>query len=176
LGARPAVPNIPFKTKERATALFAKAKEKNSTDIAPKNPNQAILTVGNDDFPLRIPIVKQKGKWVFDTKTGREEILNRRVGTNELDAIGICRGFVEAQEEYARGKPSRAWTDIIRTRLGNRLRISGRKRRSKVSRMTSLSWAWTKPEPDQRGDRNSAFAAVKCLTTALHNRGSARSK
>ena len=47
---------------------------------------------------------KQKGKWVFDMKAGRQEILNRRIGTNELDAITICRGFVEAQEEYAQEK------------------------------------------------------------------------
>jgi hypothetical protein len=57
--------------------------------------------VGNDDFPLPIPIVKQKGKWFFDTKIGREEILNRRVGENELNAIEICRGFMDAQHEYA---------------------------------------------------------------------------
>jgi hypothetical protein len=60
--------------------------------------------VGNDNFPLPIPIVKQNGKWFFDTKTGREEILNRRVGENELNAIEICRGFVEAQHEYAMDK------------------------------------------------------------------------
>ena len=63
-----------------------------------------MLIVGNDNFPLPIPIVKQKGKWFFDTKVGREEILNRRVGENELNAIEICRGFVEAQHEYAEEK------------------------------------------------------------------------
>jgi DUF2950 family protein len=66
--------------------------------------NEAILIVGNDNFPLPIPIVKQSGKWFFDTKVGREEILNRRVGANELNAIEICRGFVEAQHEYAMEK------------------------------------------------------------------------
>ena len=66
-----------------------------------KNPNRAILTVGKDNFELPIPLVKNKGKWSFDTKVGREEILNRRVGTNEIDAIAICRGFVEAQHEYS---------------------------------------------------------------------------
>jgi hypothetical protein len=60
--------------------------------------------VGNDDFPLPIPIVKRKGKWSFDTKVGREEILNRRIGANELNAIEICRGFDEAQHEYAQEK------------------------------------------------------------------------
>src|SRR6266446_3073019 len=90
--------------KNRAVAFSAKAKEKSTLGTDPKNPNRAILTVGNDDFPLPIPIVKQKGKWTFDTKIGREEILNRRIGTNELDAIAICRGFVEAQHEYAEEK------------------------------------------------------------------------
>jgi Protein of unknown function (DUF2950) len=91
----------PVADKNRAIAFAAKAKEKNNIGMDSKNPNRAILTVGNDDFPLPIPIVKKKGKWSFDTKAGREEILNRRIGTNELDAIAICRGFVEAQQEYA---------------------------------------------------------------------------
>jgi hypothetical protein len=91
----------PVMDKNRAQAFAAKAKEKNSIEIDKKNPNRAILVVGNDEFPLPIPIVKHKGKWMFDTKLGREEILNRRIGANELDAIQICRGLVEAQKEYA---------------------------------------------------------------------------
>jgi hypothetical protein len=94
----------PVMDKNRALAFAAKAKEKNSIQLDKKNPNHAILLVGNDDFPLPIPIVKQKGKWLFDTKVGREEILNRRIGANELNAIEICRGFVEAQHEYAQEK------------------------------------------------------------------------
>ena len=94
----------PVMDKNRATAFANKAKEKTSIEIAKKNPNEAILLVGNDDFPLPIPIVKKKGKWFFDTKVGREEILNRRVGANELNAIEICRGFVDAQHEYAMDK------------------------------------------------------------------------
>jgi len=91
----------PVQDKNRAAEFAAKAKEKNSVEIDKKNPKRAILLVGNDDFPVPIPIVKQKGKWFFDTKVGREEILNRRIGANELNAIQICRGFVEAQHEYA---------------------------------------------------------------------------
>src|SRR5882757_984724 len=91
----------PVMDKKRAEEFANKAKEKMSVETNKKNPNQAILVVGNDDFPLPIPIVKQKGKWFFDTKVGREEILNRRVGANELNAIEICRGFVDAQHEYA---------------------------------------------------------------------------
>src|SRR4029450_11708663 len=94
----------PVQDKNRAVKFAAKAKEKTSIEIEKKNPNHAILIVGNDDFPLPIPIVKHKGKWFFDTKVGREEILNRRVGANELNAIAICRGFVEAQHEYAQEK------------------------------------------------------------------------
>jgi hypothetical protein len=94
----------PVMDKNRAQEFAAKAKEKSAIEIDKKDPNRAILVVGNDDFPLPIPIVKRKGKWSFDTKVGREEILNRRVGANELNAIEICRGFVEAQHEYAQEK------------------------------------------------------------------------
>ena len=94
----------PVMDKNRAQAFAAKAKEKSSTQIDKGDPNRAILLVGNDDFPLPIPIVKRKGKWFFDTKVGREEILNRRIGANELNAIEICRGFAEAQHEYAQEK------------------------------------------------------------------------
>src|SRR5438034_4315803 len=94
----------PVMDKNRATEFANKAKEKTSVEVDKKNPSHAILLVGNDDFPLPIPIVKQKGKWFFDTNVGREEILNRRVGANELNAIEICRGFVEAQHGYAQEK------------------------------------------------------------------------
>src|SRR5438874_7196885 len=94
----------PVQDKNRAAQFATKAKERSSTQIDKKDPNRAILLVGNDDFPLPILIVKRKGKWSFDTKVGREEILNRRIGANELNAIEICRGFVEAQHEYAQEK------------------------------------------------------------------------
>ena len=90
--------------KNQAMAFVAKAKEKTEVGTDPKDANRAIMTVGNDQFPLPIPIVKNKDKWSFDTKAGREEILNRRIGANELDAIAICRGYVEAQHEYAQEK------------------------------------------------------------------------
>ena len=94
----------PVADKNRAAAFATKAKEKISLATDPENKNLTIVTVGNDDFPLPIPLVKEKGKWLFDTKVGREEILNRRIGANELDAITICRGFVDAQLEYAQEK------------------------------------------------------------------------
>jgi hypothetical protein len=77
------------------------AGKKHSVVVDPKNANRATLVVGEDDWPLPVLIVKKGGKWSFDAKTGRREILYRRIGDNELNAIRICRGFVEAQHEYA---------------------------------------------------------------------------
>lgn len=94
----------PVADKNRAVAFAEKAKEKMLLEADPKNSSQIFVTVGNDSFPMPIPIVRKKGKWSFDTKTGRKEILYRRIGANELDAISICRGFVEAQREYAQEK------------------------------------------------------------------------
>ena len=60
-----------------------------------------ILIVGKQDWPFPIPIVKKGQAWVFDTEKGKQEILNRRIGENELDTIQSCLAFVDAQREYA---------------------------------------------------------------------------
>jgi len=91
----------PVNDKNRGLAFAALAREKESVSVEPKHPDQATLSVGNDDWPFPIPIAKRNGKWYYDSGSGREEILFRRIGENELDAITICRGFVEAQHEYA---------------------------------------------------------------------------
>jgi hypothetical protein len=94
----------PVHDKNQAMAWAAKAREKLVVVSAPKNPKSATLNVGVDDWPLPIPVVNEAGKWRFDTVAGRQEILYRRIGDNELDAIDVCRGYVEAQEEYASKK------------------------------------------------------------------------
>ena len=94
----------PVMDKNRAEAFAEKAKERHVIEKDPDDPNRAILSVGKDDFPVPIPIDKQHGKWAFNTKVGKQEIINRRVGENELDAIEVCRGFVDAQDEYASEK------------------------------------------------------------------------
>jgi hypothetical protein len=94
----------PVADKRRATNFATKAKEKMSLNADPKNSKRTILSVGNDGFPLPIPIVQRNGKWIFDTKAGRNELLMRQIGADELDAIEICRGFVEAQHKYAQEK------------------------------------------------------------------------
>jgi hypothetical protein len=58
------------------------------------------LVVGKNNYPLPIPIIQKDGKWLYDTKSGLEEILNRRIGENELSAINTCRAYVVAQWEY----------------------------------------------------------------------------
>jgi Protein of unknown function (DUF2950) len=98
----------PVKDRNIAAAFYAKAQQKNSIVIDNKNPNRATLVVGNDDWPLAIPIVKRTGRWIFDSAAGRKEMLYRRIGSNELDAIEICRGYVDAQHEYALEKHDNA--------------------------------------------------------------------
>ena len=60
------------------------------------------LNVGDDDWPSPIPLVTEGDQWRFNAAEGRDEILRRRVGRNELNAIDLCRGYVEAQRQYAR--------------------------------------------------------------------------
>ena len=83
-------------------AEFAKqAREKEIVVVDPHNKNLAILAIGNENWPFAVPIVRKSGKWFFDSAAGRQELLYRRIGRNELDAIEICHGYVEAQHEYA---------------------------------------------------------------------------
>jgi hypothetical protein len=83
----------------RKFAAQAAAKMKLVPDL--KNANAQTLLVGKDEWPVPIPIVKVNGEWHFDVEQGKREILARRIGSNELDAIEVCRGYVEAQNDYA---------------------------------------------------------------------------
>jgi hypothetical protein len=87
--------------RQRAAEFIAKADEKTSVSIQPGAGTRAFLLVGNEDWPFPVPLVKRAGRWSFDAQAGKQEIRHRRIGRNELDAIKICRGFVEAQHEYA---------------------------------------------------------------------------
>jgi hypothetical protein len=80
-------------------ARKAHAKMKVTFDVA--DPKRAIMIAGDDDWPVPVPIVETDGKWRFDAKEGREEILARRIGGNELHAISLLRGYVVAQKDYA---------------------------------------------------------------------------
>jgi hypothetical protein len=83
-------------------AEFARlARAKNRLEISPLNPNRAILAIGDEDWPFPVPIVRTNGKWSFDASETPVEMRARRIGTDELDAIEICSGYVEAQLKYA---------------------------------------------------------------------------
>ena len=91
----------PALDREHAEAFEARAKEKKTVSVDPNSKNRAFLLIGNEDWPFPVPIVKTGSKWFFDTKAGQKELLYRRVGANELDAISICHGYVAAQYDYA---------------------------------------------------------------------------
>ena len=75
------------------------AQEKMATEKIGED--RAIVHVGNTDWPFPIPLVKKGDSWQFDAEQGRQEILNRRIGRNELSTLGAIRGYVEAQFDYA---------------------------------------------------------------------------
>jgi hypothetical protein len=69
--------------------------------IAMEGDNKATMVIGQEDFPVPIPLIRKDGTWRFDTAAGRQEILARRIGKNELDAIQASLAYVDAQNEYA---------------------------------------------------------------------------
>jgi Protein of unknown function (DUF2950) len=87
--------------RQRALGFAAEAKEKTKVVVDPKTGARAFIIVGDEDWPFAVPIIKVNGEWSFDAKAGEQELLYRRIGANELDAIEICRGYVEAQDDYA---------------------------------------------------------------------------
>jgi hypothetical protein len=79
--------------------IFLKSYEEKHQIVAGKK-GSMILVVGKNDWPMPIPVVRKSGKWLFDTTAGKEEILNRRIGRNELSAIQICLAVLDAQRDY----------------------------------------------------------------------------
>jgi len=113
-----------------------------------KNGEQkALLILGKDEFPFPIPLVRQAKVWRFDTKAGEEEILNRRIGRNELDAIEFCRAYVESQREYA-------------DRLGNGLHEYAMQIASTGDRHNGLYW------PAKEGEEESPFGPLVASAAA----------
>src|SRR5688572_2097437 len=109
---------------EDARARFVKLyREKNRVETVADG--EAVLHVGADDWPFPIPIVKEEGGgWVFDVAAGKEEIIDRRVGKNELDTIQTCLAIVDAKLEYVRIDPD---GDGIHEYAGRILSSTGKK-------------------------------------------------
>ena len=81
--------------RQRFVSAYDEAHEAKESD------GRAVLIIGKDEYPFPIPIVQAKGGWRFDTAAGAEEILDRRIGQNELAAIEVLKAYVDAQREYA---------------------------------------------------------------------------
>jgi hypothetical protein len=90
--------------KKLRTDFVQKYEEKNR--LEQETPGTAILFAGKDDWPLPVPIVKSGEKWRFDAAAGKEEILNRRIGRNELSVMTVIEAYVDAQREYATMNPN----------------------------------------------------------------------
>jgi hypothetical protein len=91
----------PTQDNTEQTEFAERAHAKHRLEIAAMNPNRAILAIGDEDWPFPVPIVRSKGKWSFDCSTAPVEMHARRIGADEMDAVEICRGYVEAQKKYA---------------------------------------------------------------------------
>jgi hypothetical protein len=87
----------------QATDEFNKFVERlaEKTQLVNNSDSNDTLEIGADGWPFPIPLVKQDGQWFFDTAAGRDEILARRVGRDEIGAINVCQAYVDAQREYA---------------------------------------------------------------------------
>lgn len=70
------------------------------SSLVKENDSRVILHIGNENWPFPVPIVKYNDQWLFDTRAGKEEIMNRRIGEDELTAILVCHAYVKAQREY----------------------------------------------------------------------------
>jgi len=103
-GADIVVTEDPVQDRNQLAAFAAQARVKTRVDHNPENSKVASLVVGAEDWPLPIPVIDDRGTWRFDSQAGRQEILNRRIGGNELEAIQLCHEFVEAQHDYASQK------------------------------------------------------------------------
>ena len=112
--------------------------------VEKKDDSTSILHVGKDDWRFPIPIVKASdGKWFLDTEAGKDEILARRIGKNELEAIQICRLYVQAQREYA--SQDRDGSDVLKY---------ARRILSTPGKMDGLYWS------DPAGQEQSPFARM----------------
>ena len=105
------------------------------TSLVKENERKLILHVGKEDWPFPIPIVKNDDQWFFDTEAGKEEILNRRIGENELTAILVCKSYVHAQRDY-----------VLKDWDGDGVMTYAKKLRSDPGKRNGLYWRAAKGE------------------------------
>jgi hypothetical protein len=93
----------PAEDKDLRAEFARSAHEKLQIDEDPFRPDRVTFTVGGQEWPFPVPVVRRDGTWQLDSASGRLEVLARRIGRNELNAMEVCRGYAEAQMEYAAG-------------------------------------------------------------------------
>jgi len=129
----------PVSDKQRRETFISDYDKKNSLV---QEGGKMVLIVGEKDWPFPIPLVKKGEQWFYDTKAGKEEILNRRIGENELDTIQTMLAIVDAQREYA-----------IKDRDNNALLEYAQKFRSDPGKKNGLYWETKEEEePSPLGD------------------------
>ncbi len=106
------------------------------TSLVKENDSKVIISIGNENWPFPIPLVKTNGQWFFDTEAGKEEILNRRIGEDELTAILVCRTYVKAQREY-----------MLKDWDGDGILAYAQKLRSDPGKKNGLFWRHEPGEP-----------------------------
>jgi hypothetical protein len=93
----------PAQDKEIRAEFARSAHEKLQIDEDPFRPDRVAFTVGTQGWPFPVPVIREGGRWRLDSASGRIEIFARRIGRNELNVMEVCRGYAEAQIEYAAG-------------------------------------------------------------------------
>jgi hypothetical protein len=106
------------------------------TGLVKENDSKVIISIGNENWPFPIPLVKTNGQWFFDTEAGKEEILNRRIGEDELTAIMVCHTYVKAQREY-----------VLKDWDGDGILAYAQKLRSDPDKKNGLFWRHAPGEP-----------------------------
>jgi hypothetical protein len=117
----------PVADKSDRESFLASYREKH--ELVADGENKRVLQVGANDWPVPVPVVQKDGQWFLDGAGGADEIIYRRVGENELGAIAVCRGFVDAQAEYA-----------AQARDGNPAGVYAQKLLSDPDRQNGLYW------------------------------------
>jgi hypothetical protein len=106
------------------------------TGLVKENDSKVIISIGNENWPFPIPLVKTNGQWFFDAEAGKEELLNRRIGEDELTAILVCRTYVKAQREY-----------VLKDWDGDGILAYAQKLRSDPGKKNGLFWRHAPGEP-----------------------------
>lgn len=147
-GAKPLVNSGDPVAQRQARQQFVQAYEQSHSFET--SGDRAVLEVGADKWPFPIPLVKDTAGWRFDTAAGQDEIINRRVGRNELSTIQSCLAYVDAQREYYERNPD-----------DSSLRHYAQKIASTPGKRDGLFWSTTDDEPDSPLGPNFARALAE---------------